>query len=603
MKHLLIAIFTLTSLFSSGQVKRELALQALDEGRYAEALDDLTDLYDDQPTDFYYERIVDCYLGLKQYDRGVRFIESHIDKVNVRQGMYRIDLGYLHLMKPDTVSAEDAFNRVIDEVRHSPGLAYQYSERFKKWGVFKFALATYEVAEQSDPKLAFDTQKALVYAELGMLVEMYTAYLDALERNPNFLTNMQQIIRFSMDRDGSIPMSAELKREIIVRIRDNGNVAFNRLLIWVLTSEGEFNQAFSQLRALYLRGEIQPFEILQLAQQATAAEDFRTASRIYSYLIEEGDKTPYRAESIAGKLKAEKKKLESENAPGEEFVALMADFNRAFTALKASSVRPELMLIAAEVQFTRLHQPDSALALIGQCLDHTRNSDPIAARARLLRGDIELATGQPYDAILTYAQVETELATAPLGQEARFRKARVAFYTGEFEWALSSFDVLKTSTSKLIANDAMRLSLLIKDNAALDTTYTMLEVYAGVLLLKAQNRLEESLRTLDTLDQRLVLSVDHPLLDESLYTRAEILSVQGHYQLAADRYLEVADKYPKDLLADVSLIKAARLYLRQLNDPDRARQLFEKVLLEHTNSIYAEEAREEFRRLRGDPNT
>lgn len=603
MRNIFLSIFVLFSLFSNGQVQRELAIQALEEGRFEEALDAFEDVYNRQPNDANYGYILDCYLGLKEYKDGIRFIQKHTDNARMRKGYYRIDEGYFYLLQKDTSKAEDVFNHVLEDIYTNPGLAYQYSERWKKWGNFKFALAAYETAERGDSNLNFDTQKALLYAELGMLREMYNAYLDVLEKNPNFLANLENVIRFNMNRDGEIPLSSELKQDIIQRIQSNEGIVFNKLLIWILISENEFNQAFGQLKALYLRDAIQSYEILQLGNQARDNSEYRSAIRIYSYLQQQGDKTPYQQDATLYLLQTKRKELEANSSDVAGYSGLMEEINSTLPSLKGSEKQAELLLTAAEMQFINMHQPDSALALIDKCLNITRTRDHINAEAKLLQGDIQLATGLPYDAILTYAQVESNFSTSPLGQEARFRKARVAFFTGEFEWALSSFDVLKASTSKLIANDAMRLSLLIKDNAALDTTYVMLEVYAKALLLKSQKRYAESLLTLDTLDTRLLFSKDHPLLDESLYTRAEILMSEAKYDSAATLYIQVAEKFPKDLLADESLIKAARIYLYHLHNEERAKELYEKVLLEHTNSIYAEEAREEYRKLRGDLNT
>ena len=66
-------------------------------------------------------------------------------------------------------------------------------------------------------------------------------------------------------------------------------------------------------------------------------------------------------------------------------------------------------------------------------------------------------------------QVEKDFKENPIGHEAKFRKAKVYYYQGDFE-AQSQFEVLKASTSKLTANNAMSLSLLITDNYNSDTS-------------------------------------------------------------------------------------------------------------------------------------
>ncbi|GGH66307.1 tetratricopeptide repeat protein [Phaeocystidibacter marisrubri] len=604
MRYLTIAIFSLLSLLSSAQVKLELAEQAMEEGRFEDAIKDYLDLYKSHSDDVNYNYVLDCYIALKDWRSGERFIEKHIDNSRNRLGFYKIDRAFFLQNIPDTSKAEKVYNEVLEEVNSQPGIAYQYSERAKKWGVYRFALAVLETAEQSDPRMQFSNQKASIYAELGMLEEMYSAYLDVLERTPNFLLQLQNIIRFNMNREGEIPISDVLKRDVLVRIREGGPVELNKFLIWILTQEGQYTQAFTQAKALYLRGSYRAIDLLQLGNQAVTAKDFRGANRVFDYIIQEGDKTPFEQNARYALLKSKFTQLQAERADTTQFEELLATCYDNIDALRGSQLLADTYLLMAEVQYGYLHKNEDALESIAKCENSASPNNSSVVSAQLLKGDIQLAMGLPYDAILTYAQVESNHDSSPMGQEARFRKGRVAFYTGKFEWAENTFYVLKHSTSKLIANDAMRYSLLIKDNAALDTTYVLLERYAKVLLLQAQNRYSDALLALDTLDGRLSLAVsDHPLKDEALFTRAELLSNLNKNEEAATLYERVAANFPKDLLADQALIRAARICLYTLKDETRAKNLYEKVLLEHSNSIYAEEARQEYRKLRGDTNT
>lgn len=604
MKKFLLLILFFSQLSAMGQVKRDLALNALEEGRYEDALTDFSSLYRQSGTDFYYDKVVECYLGMGEYRDAREFILNHIDRARNRSDLYRIDLGYMHAREGDSSSASEVFDVVIKAIERQPGLAYQYSERFKKWGFYNEALEALNVAERVNPNMAFDNQKALLYAEMGDLVKMYEAYLDALQKNPSFLSNLQNVIRFNMNREGEIPKSAELKGSIIGRIQTNdANIAFNKLLIWVLAQEGDFRAAFTQARALYRRGQMEPFEVLNLGNQAITAQEYGSAERIFNFVREEGNSTPYFADASFKTLRAQRLDLQQKSAPAEDFQAWHSNAVEMAQSLRGNTVYPDVLLEIAEVEFYRLQNPELALQTIEQIQKTTSPQQNQNAVSLLLRGEIELAIGRPYDAILTFARVETEMSTAPLGQEARYRKARVAFFTGEFDWALSMFSVLKTSTSKYIANDALRMGLLIKDNAALDTTFTFLGIYADALLLKERNRLDSALNILDGLDIRLRLSDDHPLLDESLFTRAEIHQQQQKWEEAAAEFVKVADDYPKDLLADQALLLAAQIYEEELNNPTRARELYERILTEHQNSIFTEDARKRFRALRGDLNS
>ncbi|WP_309597451.1 hypothetical protein [Flavobacterium davisii] len=71
--------------------------------------------------------------------------------------------------------------------------------------------------------------------------------------------------------------------------------------------------------------------------------------------------------------------------------------------------------------------------------------------------DILLLDEKFNQAIIYYAQVETELENNEIAHDALLKMAKASYYKGDFEWAKKQFEVLKSSTSQLIANDAMQL--------------------------------------------------------------------------------------------------------------------------------------------------
>ena len=71
-----------------------------------------------------------------------------------------------------------------------------------------------------------------------------------------------------------------------------------------------------------------------------------------------------------------------------------------------------------------------------------------------------------------------EFKNDPLGHLAKFKNAQVYYFSGEYDWCQAQLDVLKASTSKLIANDALELSVLITDNYNMDTSETAMKLFA-----------------------------------------------------------------------------------------------------------------------------
>jgi TolA-binding protein len=184
----------------------------------------------------------------------------------------------------------------------------------------------------------------------------------------------------------------------------------------------------------------------------------------------------------------------------------------------------------------------------------------------------------------------------PIGQEAKYRNARLSFYKSEFEWAQAQLDVLKASTSKLIANDALYLSLLIIDNNP-DSNTVPLSMFARAMMLEFQN-----------LDSLAALSMDsihkefpgHVLSDDILMKKYQIAMKHQQFTQAAGFLEELRSTYGEDILGDDATFKLAELCETRLSQNDKARELYQEVLSKYPGSLYTVEARKRFRKLRGD---
>ena len=156
----------------------------------------------------------------------------------------------------------------------------------------------------------------------------------------------------------------------------------------------------------------------------------------------------------------------------------------------------------------------------------------IQAEAKLQLGDFYLMTGEIWEATLLYSQVDKDFGEDILGHEARFRNAKLSYYNGDFDWAQAQFDVLKSSTSKLISNDALDLSVFILDNVGADSITAPLSLYSDAELLVFQNKYDEAIGKLDSIT---LLYPEHSLLDDIVYLRATRLVRKSKYLANANR--------------------------------------------------------------------
>jgi len=201
------------------------------------------------------------------------------------------------------------------------------------------------------------------------------------------------------------------------------------------------------------------------------------------------------------------------------------------------------------------------------------------------------------EALIYFSQIQQKFKNDVIGQNARFKVAQTSFYKGDFNWALTQLKVLRSSTSQLIANDAMQLSLLISDNTLEDSTQTALRKYARADFLAYQNKTKEAVTLLEDI---LENHKGEKIEDEALLKQGELLQKLQAYAKAVFNYQKIIEFYGQGILADDAHFALGTLYEKKLQEPEKAKDHYEKILYHYQDSYYSPIARKRFRTLRGD---
>jgi TolA-binding protein len=213
----------------------------------------------------------------------------------------------------------------------------------------------------------------------------------------------------------------------------------------------------------------------------------------------------------------------------------------------------------------------------------------------VLLGDVYVVDDKIWDASILYMQVSKDFSEEPIGHEAKFKNAKVFYYDGEFEYAKAQLDVLKASTTKLIANNAMQLSLLLQDNLGVDTLQKPVQMYAKADLLLQQNRYNDALNQLDSIEAKFPF---HNLTDEILFKKAQIYERMQNWTKAIEFYDVVVSSYAHDILGDDAAFRIAKIYDLNLNNPDKAAEYYKKILFEFSGSLFTAESRKRYREIK-----
>ncbi|RYD89150.1 MAG: tetratricopeptide repeat protein, partial [Sphingobacteriales bacterium] len=223
----------------------------------------------------------------------------------------------------------------------------------------------------------------------------------------------------------------------------------------------------------------------------------------------------------------------------------------------------------------------------------------LLASCKLDLGDVYLLNGQPWDATLIYSQVEKDNPNSNIAQDALLRNAKMAYYTGDFNWARRQLDILKAATTQLIANDALNLSLLISDNLNADSSGNALKIYARADLQIFAEQTDKAVITLDSVDKKYP---GNALEADILMAKARILIQQKEFANAVVVLKAIAEKHTDDLWADDAVYMLGDIYETKLNDANLAKSYYQKIITDYPSSLWINDARKRFRLLRGDKN-
>ena len=599
-KQVLFALLLLTSASAYCQVTDDqLANEYFSNGEFEKAELYYEKLFDQIPSNFYFERLYNSYLGQDKVDEAEKLIKKQIRK-NPSNLNLRIDLGQLYTSLNQRKEALDEYEKVLKELESNRGAIVSVARKFSQIGENEYALKTYEKGKKLiDGFNVFDYQLAELYGQMGEYDKMVELYLSLIESNSGYAQSIQNSLNRNFDFDDPGENITALKNGLLKKVqKDPGNGVFSEMLIWLYLQQEDFYGAFIQTKALDKRQQEDGSRLIELGRLYVNNNEFELAEKCFETVSEKGaSNTQY---FVAQTLRLNTKKLALENnteTTTEDWNQLAINYTEYLESEGLTDRTQRSLRELAEIKALRLDQLDEAIALLDQLLKIPRLSQTAVAKAKIDQGDYYLMNDEVWEAALLYGQVEKMFKYDELGELAKFKYGKIGYYTGDFQWAKAQLDVLKGSTSKLIANDAMYISLLITDNSTIDTTIIPMQRFANADLYFAQKRYSESIALLDSINSAYP---GHSLSDDILYMKYKIYMKQKQYNKAANQLEKIVDEHGDDILGDEALFYLGNLYANQLQNDEQAKTYFEKLLMAYPGSVFVAEARKQFRILRGD---
>lgn len=602
--------------FAQRDPQEKLAIQYYQNGEYEKAKEIFKPIYEKNNSSYIYVYYYQVLVEMQDYKELEKVAKNQHKKFPKVQ-RYIVDLAYVYEVSGNTSKAVKEYE---DAIKNVPNVENSYKELYNAF-LYKakrdYAMETLLRGRKqlNNPKL-FSKELTNLYLQLKLYDNVIEEAITLLaDDDAKYMATAEQNLQNLLmdDEDGQRYLKIKSKLQETIQKHPN-NQSYVSLLYWIYQLNKDYPAAFILAKSIDKKRANDGATVYTLARSMANNREYDLAMEALKYVISKGESSSYYYSAKYDLLNLRYQKLISTypidlNAAK----ALEKEYQKVLDENGVHEGTSDVVHKYAHLLAFFVNKPDQAINLLDTAMRYADRDIKEKALYKMDKADILLHVGEIWDATLLYSQIDKELPNDTIGHLAKFKNAKLSFYIGEFAWAESQLDILRAATTKLIANDAMYLSFVISDNLEEEeedeeeennalfqenqTNNQALRYFARADFLIFQNNDAEAMKYLDSV---LIVTPFGKLNDDVYYLQAQILIRQKDYFTAETLLKKIIDVYSFDLLADDAIFLLAELYEYYMKDIPQAMEMYKKLLKDHSNSIYAVDARKRFRELRGD---
>lgn len=580
---------------------QQLAQHYYGKGEYDKALIYYEKLYDQEGSKINFTRYVECLVATGDLKNAEKVLRKEAGR-NRQDPEYSVLLAKFYEDNGEAEKANEIYEELIANLQpysnHVIGLYNVFKAQGKSDLAYKTLLEGRKLLKKSYP---LNFQFAEYYGTVSETKKMMGEYLDLIDYHPSYVNNVLQVLSNRIDFSEKESEEYEFLREALIERTQKhpDDLNYSEMLTWLFIQRQDFPAALTHIKAMDKRSGADGMQVYQFGQICVENKDYSTARRAFRYVVELGEESLYFMRAQNALLNVSFLEVTTRrDFSQQELQEIIASYNEVLDRFGKRHRTLPLVLELAHIKAFYANQGEDAIALLNEALEFQGLTDIQRAEVKMQLADIHVLHGDVWEASLLYMQIDKDFKYDPIGHEAKFKNARIFYYDGEFDFAQSQLDVLKQSTSRLIANDALKLSLLITDNFGLDSNYQAMTWFANADLLIEQHRYEEAYLLFDSIATTYPA---HSLGDEILFKRAHAYELRGEWNLAIAQLEKLMKLYSDDILADDALFQLGDIYENHLMDKEKAAEYYKTILFEYKGSLYTTEARKRFRAIRNMP--
>lgn len=544
----------------------------------------------------YYDMSFKTAMSLKHYDEAIA-IATTAGKKSKQNLNYQYDLGLAYFKKNDSIQGDKIWMRAIDNALENMGKTHELIQIFqlnKNWNYLEKILRT-AIDKKYNPEV-YSAMLMDVLLGLKKYPEVVPLLMNKIEKDEvGFMNTILRIQNYTEELE---LMSLVQKRVYSEYAKNQNSEKWTQIAMWLSQVTKDYEEALHIAMAYDKRLHGNGNYVLSVADVALHEEEYRVSIAGYQYLKN------IETNNMMAKLAAQKEieayysmVKKSMNQDSSSMDSMQVRMNAYFSKYGMDHTTAEMQILQAEVWVRYYDKLSEAIALLIKLLDYPQLPLAERSRATLNLGDYKLIADDIWEASLLYGKVDKDEKDSPLGEEARFKNSKVFYFNGDFELAGDLLSILKSSTSELLANDALYLSVFIQDNRDNDTLNTAMREVSKAELLFYQNKQTEALQILSAIKSKYPKST---LIDDILMIEALEASKQKKWGDAIAYYQEIMDRYSGSILADKAIYEWSKIQETIYQDKTKAMDGYLKILTKYKDSVYSTDARKRLRALRGE---
>jgi tetratricopeptide (TPR) repeat protein len=573
-------------------------------GEYVKAKNILEDLFVKNPASYQvFEALNRVYIQLKDYEGSERIINSRIAANPGDVNMYGL-LGKTYHIQGDEKKAFETWDKALEAGAGNLSFYRVIANYAIDRRAFGKALEVLNKAKDKAPDpTSFSMEVANLYALTMNYTKAAEEYISVLRNVPTYMTTVRGRITSFINKPEAL--NAILRT---FKAEKNPNSEIKSILAWLYIENKNFKEAHKLYAELDAERGNNGGDIHNYAQMLYSIKEYEAAAEVFMNLITTRTASPLvnsakmgyakSMEEILGrKVKSSGKNwkpvTKTEDLNFEETKKLLeiyADISR-IGAAGGNDLTKEALYRAGRIHLKYKNQADKAEEFFTEILKTPVSA--FAPDAALDLGYIEIKRGNP-DKALSYLEKVAQYPRSVDEQKTRAKlmMAEIHFYKKQFDNSQKLLSDITVNLKDNNANDAIELSLLL--NTKMNDSLSLLS-YAEAEFLSAQERFSEAREKYAEISPE---KGGIMLGNLSQLKLAETELALDNTERSVEILEQISGEESRNIYSDKALYLLGNIFEYGLNEPERALEIYEKLLARFPASMYLDEAREQIIKLK-----